>query len=87
MWTATHGQILTLDKLMLRGQTLVNRCCTCCCNEESVDHLLISCPVAHSLWMYMLRLFGIDWVMPGSVADIFFVGIIGLGNIILIFGI
>ena len=49
MWTTAHGQILTLDNLMLRGRTLENRCCVCCCNEESVDHLLISCPVAHSL--------------------------------------
>ena len=37
-----------------------------------MDHLLISCPVAHSLWMYMLRLFGIDWVVSGSVIDLFF---------------
>ena len=37
-----------------------------------MDHLLISCSVAHSLWMYMLWLFGIDWVMPGSVIDLFF---------------
>ena len=37
-----------------------------------MDHLLISCPVAHSLWMYMLRLFGIDWVMPSSVPNLFF---------------
>ena len=51
---------------------MVNRCCMCCCNEESVDHLLISCLVAHSLWMYMLRLFGIDWVMLGFVIDLFF---------------
>ena len=72
MWTATHGQIHTLDNLMLRGRILVNRCCMCCSNEESVDHLLISCPIAHSLWMYMLRLFGIDWVMLGSVVDVFF---------------
>ena len=72
MWTAAHDQILTLDNLMLRGHTLANRCCMYCCNEESVDHLLISCPVTHSLWMYMLRLFGIDWVMPSSVADLFF---------------
>ena len=71
MWTIAHGQILTLDNLMLRGRTLANRCCVCCCNEESVDHLLISCLVAHSLWMYMLWLFGIDWVMR-SVADLLF---------------
>ena len=68
MWTATHGQILTLDNLMLYDRTLANHCC----NEESVDHLLISCPIAHSLWMYMLQLFGIDWVVPSSVIDLFF---------------
>ena len=57
---------------MLRGRTLVNCCCMCCYNEEFVDHLLIFCPIAHSLWMYMLQLFGIDWVMPSSVADLLF---------------
>ena len=30
------------------------------------------CPITHSLWMSMLRLFGIDWVMPGSVVDLLF---------------
>ena len=30
------------------------------------------CPITHSLWMYMLRLFGIDWVMPGSVEELLF---------------
>ena len=49
MWTTTHGQILTLDNLMLRGRILANCCRMCCCNEESMDHLLISCLVAHSL--------------------------------------
>ena len=72
MWTAVHGQILTLDNLILCGRPLVNRCYLCCCNAESVDHLLLFCLVAHSLWMYMLQLFGIDWVMPGSVEDLLF---------------
>ena len=72
MWTAAHGQILTLDNLMLRGCPLVNRRCLCCNNEESVDHLLLFCPIAHSLWMYMIRLFGIKWVMPGLVVDLLF---------------
>ena len=44
----------------------------CYCNTEFVDHLLLFCPIAHSLWMYMLRLFEIDWVMPGSVVDLLF---------------
>ena len=29
-------------------------------------------PIAHSLWTHMLQLFGIDWVMPGSVVDLLF---------------
>ena len=72
MWTAAHGQILTLDNLILRGRPLANRCYLCCCNAESMDHLLLFCPIAHSLWMYMLRLFGIDWVMLGSIKDLLF---------------
>ena len=68
MWTAAHGQILTLDSYMLCGRPLANCCCMCCCNEESMDHLLIFCPLANTMWI-MLQLFGIDWVMPGSVVD------------------
>ena len=37
-----------------------------------MDHLLIFCLSAHSLWMYMLQLFRIDWVMSGSVVDLLF---------------
>ena len=72
LWTTAHGQILTLNNLMLRGRPLVNRCCMCCCNAEFVDHLLLFCLITHSLWTYVLRLVGIDWVMPGSVVDLLF---------------
>ena len=61
VWTAVHGQILTFDNLMLRGRILVNRCCMC------HQNLLLHCPVAHSLWVYMFQIFGTQWVMPGSV--------------------
>ena len=50
----------------------LKRRCMCCCNAESMDHLLLFCSVAHSSWMYMLWLFGIDWVMPGLVVDLLF---------------
>ena len=84
LWTAAHDQILILDNLMLRGRPLVNRCC---CDGESVDHLLLHCPVTHTLWTFMLQAFGIHWVMPGSVAGCYLVGISGLGSITRIFGI
>ena len=35
-----------------------------------MDYLVIFCPLADSMWMHMLQLFGIDWVMPGSVAEL-----------------
>ena len=54
MWTIANSQILTLDNLMLQGHPLANQCCMCCCNKESVDHFLIFCPLAHSLWVHML---------------------------------
>ena len=38
--------------------------------EESVDYLLIFCLLAHSMWMHMIQLFGIDWVMLSLVADL-----------------
>ena len=44
----------------------------CCCSVESVDHLLIHCPIAYSLWVQMLQVFGIQWVMPGSVDNLVF---------------
>ena len=72
MWTTTHARILTLDNLMLRGLSLANWCCMYCCNEETVDHLLLLCPIAHSLWVHMLQIFEIHWVMPGSIASLLF---------------
>ena len=55
---------------MLRGRLLATWCCMCCCDGESVDHLLLHCPVIHSLWTFMIQAFGIHWVMPGSVAGL-----------------
>uniref|UniRef100_A0A7N2KPA0 Reverse transcriptase zinc-binding domain-containing protein n=1 Tax=Quercus lobata TaxID=97700 RepID=A0A7N2KPA0_QUELO len=80
VWTAVHGQILTLDNLMLRGRILVNWCCMCHRNEETVDHLLLHCPIAHSLWVYMFQIFGTQWVMPGSVESLVYCWSFWLGK-------
>ena len=69
---AAYNQILTLDNLILRGCPLANRCCMCCCDGESVDNLLLHCPVTHTLWTLMLQAFGIHWVMPGLVVELLF---------------
>ena len=58
MWTVVYGQILTLDNLMRRGCILVNWCCMCHRNEETVDYLLLHCPIAHSLWYIYFKSLG-----------------------------
>ena len=59
LWTTAYDWILTLDNLMLRSRPLTTWCCMCCCDGESIDHLLLHCPVTHSLWTFMLQAFGI----------------------------
>ena len=86
-WAATWGRILTTDNLKRRGYQLVGRCCMCRCNEETISHLLLHCEVAHGLWNFVFRSFGIVWVLPRSVHDLFSDGVTGWGRIILRFGI
>ena len=58
------SKLPTADNLRKRGMVMVNRCCLCKTAEESVDHLLIHCPVAKEMWDNVLSLFGVSWVMP-----------------------
>ena len=38
---------------------------------ESVNHLLLYCPIAFELWSMVWSLFGVIWVTPQSVTDLF----------------
>jgi len=49
-WSAVLGKILALNNLRKRYVILVDRCCMCKRNGESVDHLLLlHCDVAYAL--------------------------------------
>ena len=39
---------------------------------ESVDHLLLHCPIAYEMWSMVFCLFGICWVMPQRVVDLLY---------------
>ena len=87
LWTATRDSILTIDNLVKRNLSLVNWCCLCRCDEETVDHLLIHCKFAHGLWSEVFLMFGLQWVMPGRLFLFFLHGGIFWGYSILRSGI
>lgn len=70
-WSTAQGKILTLDNLRKRQVIVVNRCCLCKRDGESVDHLLIHCDIAQALWTAIFSRFGLSWVMPHRVVDLF----------------
>jgi hypothetical protein len=65
---------------------MVGWCSMCRCNGETVDHLLLHCPVARELWSFVFRLFGVDWVIWDVFWTMWLVGGIGLANILRQFG-
>ncbi|GMP48204.1 hypothetical protein CsSME_00015640 [Camellia sinensis var. sinensis] len=62
VWTAMLGCILTMDNLIRRGHILINWCCLCCGDAESVDHLLVHYLVTSRLWMLVVETFGLVWL-------------------------
>lgn len=72
LWTVALGKILSLDNLTKWGLPLVNWCCMCQSNRESVDHLLIHCDITFALWGVLFQMLGIWWVLPGNVVSFLF---------------
>uniref|UniRef100_A0A2N9HAP6 Reverse transcriptase zinc-binding domain-containing protein n=1 Tax=Fagus sylvatica TaxID=28930 RepID=A0A2N9HAP6_FAGSY len=70
VWTAALGKILTTENLRKRRVTILDWCCMCKSSGESVNHLLVHCPVAWELWSMVLVIFGKNWVMPRDVVDL-----------------
>ena len=70
-WTATLGKVLTIDNLRKRGLIIQEWCCMYKRSGESVDHLFLHCSVALELWYLVFGLFGVHWVMPQTVMDMF----------------
>jgi hypothetical protein len=69
-WSAALGKILTLDNLRRRHVIVIDRCCMCKKAGESVDHLLLHCDVAYTVWSAFFSRFELSWVMPRRVVDL-----------------
>ena len=73
-WEATWRKALTLDQLQKRRWTLANRCYLCQRHEESIDHILLHCEKARTLWVLLFSMFGVQWVMPATTIKEMFSG-------------
>ena len=70
-WSASLDKILTTDNLRKQRVLVLDWCYMCKKCGESVDHLLLHCPIACELWSLVFCLFGIHWVMPQKVIELF----------------
>jgi hypothetical protein len=70
-WSATLSKILTMGYLKKKHVILVDRCFMCKRNVESVDHLLFHYDVTYAWWSALFTRFGLSWVMPKRVIDLF----------------
>jgi hypothetical protein len=56
---------------MKRHVIIMDRCYLCKRNGESVDHSLLHYDVAFAPWNSLFTRFGMSWVMPRRVIDLF----------------
>ena len=68
-WEASWGKILTLEQLQRREYSLANRCFLCLFEVETVDYLLLHCVKTRALWNLLFFLFGMAWVLSGSIKE------------------
>ena len=49
---------------------LVSWCCMCKRDEETVDYLMLHCPIGRQLWGLVFKLVGAEWVMLRKVVKL-----------------
>ena len=69
VWTAVLGKILIIDNLRKKRIIVTEWCCMCNKNGESIVHLLLHGEVALEVWNMVCQLFGVVWVMSGSLKE------------------
>jgi hypothetical protein len=59
-----------MDNLKKRQVIVVDRCCMFKRNRP-VNHLLFHCEVACAIWNVIFNRFGLSWVVPKRVVDLY----------------
>jgi hypothetical protein len=68
-WSVALGKILTMDNLRKQHVIVVDWCCICKMDGDSMD-LLLHCEVAYALLNAIFSRVRLTWVMPSWVVDL-----------------
>ena len=63
-WLALHGRIWTAERRMRHGLQDSAECALCGQEDETIDHLIVSCVFARELWYCFLRPIGWERITP-----------------------
>jgi hypothetical protein len=64
LWLAAHNKCWTADRFARHGMTHPDKCPLCDQEEETIDHLLISCAFSRQLWFSFLGRVNLQGVSP-----------------------
>ena len=64
IWLVAHNRCWTADRLAKKGLNHPHRCPLCDQEDETMNHLLISCVFTRIFWYMLLRKFGLHALAP-----------------------
>ncbi|GJN03220.1 hypothetical protein PR202_ga20639 [Eleusine coracana subsp. coracana] len=64
LWLAAHNRCWTADRLAKRNLPHPPLCVLCDQEEETIDHILISCVFARQFWFIFLQRVGLGFLAP-----------------------
>lgn len=71
LWLVAHNRCWTTDRLTRRGLPHPDQCPLCDQEDESINHLLVSCVFSRHFWYLLLRQVGLHSLSPQP-SDIYF---------------
>jgi hypothetical protein len=64
LWLAVINRCWTADRLARRGLDHPDKCPLCDQEDETVQHILVSCVFAREVWVQILSLVGLQHLSP-----------------------
>ena len=64
LWLVAHNRSWTADRLARRGLPHPEQCPLCDQEDETINHLLVSCVFARQFWYHFLRQVGLHSLSP-----------------------